>query len=133
MSRKLRVLSMGLAMAALLPALPASAHAPLPANDYGCMNPEKTQLVNRTLQIKPGREYVFRKSNGDRVGNPGEFAHPSDPTKIRFTSGYLANNGWRGTHSSTDLGDYTLHTVTLKKYVDGEVVNHIKCEPQSGP
>ena len=133
MSRMLRVLIMGLVIAALLlPAAPASAHSPLPANHYGCTNAAETQLVNRTLQIKPGREYVFRKTNGDRVGNPGEFAHPSDSNKIRFTSGYLANNGWRGAHTSTTFDGYTLHKVILKRYVDGQVVNHFKCAPQSG-
>ena len=132
-SRMHRVLLMGPVIAALLPAAAASAHAPLPPNDYGCLNKSETQLVNRNVQIKPGREYAFKKGNGERLGKAGEFAHTSDSAKIRFTSGYLANNGWRGTHVAITEGDYpTFHKVILKRYVDGEVVTTFKCSPQSG-
>src|SRR5687767_1136254 len=95
LSRTPRVLSIALVIAVLLPASAASAHVRLPPNNYTCFSPDGSQYVNRHLHVKAGREYAFKKGNGDRLGNAGGFAHPSDTNKIRFTSGYLDNHGWR--------------------------------------
>ena len=132
MSRLLRILSAALAIGLLLPAAAASAHVPLPPNDYACFTPDGSQYVNRHLRVKPGREYAFKKGTGERIGSAGRFAHPSDTNKIRFTSGYLDNHGWRGTHSAVTQGSFTAYKVTLKRYVDGKVVRVYKCSPQSG-
>ena len=127
-----RALSSALVLAVLLPVAPASAHVRLPVKDYACLSRDESQYVNRNLHIRPGREYVFKKGNGDRIGSAGGFTHPTDTSRIRFTSGYLANHGWRATHSAITQGSFTSYKVVMKRYVDGEVVTVFKCSPQSG-
>lgn len=130
--RMSRVLSAALIAAVLLPAAPAAAHVPLPPNNYACLSADESQYMNRHLHVRAGKEYAFKYGNGDRIGSAGEFAHSSDTNRIRFTSGYLANQGWRGTHSVVTEGSFRSYKVTLRKYVDGQVVKVYKCSPQSG-
>lgn len=111
----------------LLPAGAASAHTPLPPNLYKCFNASYTEYTQRDLRIRKNQEYAFQKATGEVLGKPGKSRHPSDTNKIRFTSGYLDNNGWRATHSNSG----GIHRVTLKRDTNGGTTVNI-CEPQSG-
>ena len=111
----------------VLPVGTASAHAPLPEGKYKCYeNGEQSDhYTHRDLHIRAEKRYAFKKASGELVGNAGDFRHPSDNRKIRFTSGYLHNKGWTATHTASD----GLYIVYLERVVDGNTTQY-HCSPQ---
>lgn len=130
MLRIIRVLVCTTLLAVLLPVGTASAHERLPVNQYKCFKFTAAGEVytDRDLFVREQKRYAFKNGDGDVLGSPGEFRHPSDTNRIIFTSGYLDNRGWRATHSLTN----GFPEVKMKRYVDGDVVASFHCSPQSG-
>src|SRR5688572_14152821 len=108
--------AVGLAGVLVLPATPASAHGRLPLGVYPCYeNTDGTGLRYSyfDLHLKPDKRYVF-KTGDERVGRAGRFTHTS-AGRIRFRTGYLASEGFKGEHQRRP-GD---HTLVLTKAVNG--------------
>lgn len=86
--------------ASLVPAAsPASAHGRLPKGKYPCFHYVSGSVLYTSfdLYIKAKRRYVFKQGD-ERVGRAGRLRHPSGNDRIRFRTGYLAKNGFKGLH-----------------------------------
>ena len=98
--------------AVMIPAAPASAHGRLPTGRYYCY-----QYINAVtsysyfdLHIRPNNRYAFMTGD-ERVGSAGRFRHVAGTRRIRFVSGYLHTQGFKGTHKRSP-GDQTIR-ITL--------------------
>ena len=100
-------------VAGLLLSVPASAHKSLRKGKYECWLSQITQYSYFDLKIKTGGKYVWVRSDGKDPKN-GNFVH--DGKKIRFKSGYLKKQGFKGKHLvyKDSFGDL-VHTIYLYK------------------
>ena len=122
---RIGIISM-LATAVLVPATPASAHARLPRGSYVCYQFDAIDgytATGTTVRIKADRNYEYL-NNGALVGEAGRYRHADDGKRIRFTSGYLNEESFRGIHKRTD-GDQVIQL--QRKYDDGNWYNGATC------
>ncbi|MBK5227470.1 MAG: hypothetical protein JJE05_03080 [Actinobacteria bacterium] len=114
MSKRTVSIFASLAVAGLLLPMPSSAHSSLRKGRYECWLSEITQYSNYDLKIKAGNKYAFTLDD-ETVGKAGKFVH--DGKKLRFTSGYLKEEGYKGKHAALD-DTYNTHMVYLYKNGD---------------
>ena len=114
-----------LATAVIVPATPASAHGRLPRGDYVCRQFDAIDGYAETgyvLRIMADRRYAYIR-DGQQTGEAGRFRHPTDANKIRFRSGYINSQGWRGIHKRPDGA----HAVLLQSQSDGTWYDGATC------
>lgn len=103
LSARIGIIAM-LAVAVLVPATPASAHGRLPRGHYVCRNFDALDGYSETgyvVRIMANRRYAYMR--GDSVvGEAGRFRHVDGSNKVRFRTGYMKDQGWRGIHQRVD-------------------------------
>ena len=93
-----------LAVAVIVPATPASAHGRLPRGHYICRNFDAFDGYSENgyvVRIMANRRYAYMR-NDVVVGEAGRFRHRTGSNKIRFRSGYMNEQGWRGVHQRVE-------------------------------
>jgi hypothetical protein len=98
-------------VAALIQA-PAMAHPGLKIGRYECWLSQIAMYSNFDLKIQSGGRYVFMLNDGSwrRAGN-----FTRDGNKLRFTSGYLKNQNFKGKHDSYN-DSFGIHTHMVYLY-----------------
>ncbi len=109
--RRAALLALSLALVGALTVGPSTAHESLRTGRYECWLSQIGQYSNYDLKIRSGGRYALMLDD-DVVGRKGRFVH--DGRKLRFTSGYLKRQGYKGKHAVLDDA-YDTHMIYLYK------------------
>lgn len=101
-----------IAVLAALLQVPAGAHTGLKTGRYECWLSAITTYSNFDLKIQSGGKYVWMRHDGT-AKKPGKFE--KNGQRIRFTSGYLKNQNFKGLHDSF-IDSFDIHTHMIYLY-----------------